>query len=133
MKTYLAHEGPSNEKVLETKRIIKSKRRSRYLKTLLTRAKLPSKHKTPLVKKCNRPNCDTCRYLLEGSTFKVKSCQTFTIRKLFSCTSKILIYVFKCGGYDDKYVGQTSITLRDILTVHKQQIRDCTRRKILLR
>ena len=41
-----------------------------------------------------------------------------------SCDAKNLIYVIKCKGCDEEYIGETGDTLRHRLTVHRQQIRD---------
>ena len=35
-----------------------------------------------------------------------------------------LIYVIRCGGCQEEYIGDTGDTLRHRLTVHRQQIRD---------
>ena len=41
-----------------------------------------------------------------------------------SCDAKNIIYVIKCKGCDEEYIGETGDTLRHRLTVHRQQIRD---------
>jgi len=46
-----------------------------------------------------------------------------------SCTSKNIIYVISCSGCNKQYIGQTS-NLRNRITVHRQQIRDASLRKL---
>lgn len=40
------------------------------------------------------------------------------------CTSSNLIYVIRCAGCGENYIGQTGDTLRHRMTVHRQQIRE---------
>lgn len=123
---------PRLNKALETHKITKSKRQPKSLKKLLTSAKLPSTNTTPMVKKCGRPNCGTCPHLIEGSTYNFHSGHTFVVKNDFSCASKNLIYVIRCTGCHKDYVGQSSLTLRQRMTVHRQQLRDPTTRQIPL-
>ena len=41
-----------------------------------------------------------------------------------SCDVKNVIYVMKCRGCGDEYIGETGNFLRKRVTVHNQQIRD---------
>ena len=41
-----------------------------------------------------------------------------------SCDVKNMIYVMKCRGCGDEYIGETGNYLRKRVTVHNQQIRD---------
>ncbi|MEW8512949.1 MAG: GIY-YIG nuclease family protein [Candidatus Thiodiazotropha sp.] len=47
-----------------------------------------------------------------------------------SCEVKNLIYVIRCGGCHEEYIGETGDTLRHRVTVHKQQIRDASTRML---
>ena len=109
--------------VLQKHPIIKSKRQSKSLKTILTNAKLSTVTDIPKVTKCNRFNCGVCAYLIEGSEFKFKTGHIFRIKNNFSCYSENLIYVITCKGCGEHYIGQTGNTLRQRMTVHRQQIR----------
>ena len=41
-----------------------------------------------------------------------------------TCEVKSVVYVMKCGGCGDEYIGETGNFLRKRVTVHNQQIRD---------
>ena len=41
-----------------------------------------------------------------------------------NCSSKNILYVIKCNGCGEDYIGQTSNELRKRMTVHMQQIRN---------
>ena len=43
-----------------------------------------------------------------------------------NCSSKNLLYVIKCEGCGEDYIGETGNELRKRMTVHRQQIRDPT-------
>ena len=48
------------------------------------------------------------------------------------CSSKNLLYVIKCEGCEENYIGQTGNDLRKRMTVHRQQKKDPSTRKIPL-
>ena len=109
--------------VLEKYPIIKSKRQAKSLKSILTNAKLEPPSRIPEVKKCNRANCGVCNYLSEGSVFHFKEGPIFKIRNDFTCDSSNLLYIMTCKGCHEHYIGETGMTLRRRMTVHRQQIR----------
>ena len=82
------------------------------------------------MKKCGRPNCGLCVSLIEGSVYEFKTGQQFKIKNFFSCASENLIYAIKCCGCNEDYIGQTGLTLRKRMTLHRQQIRDPDTRQI---
>ena len=49
-----------------------------------------------------------------------------------TCASRNLLYVIRCEGCKEEYIGQTGNDLRKRMTVHKQQIRDPNTRMIPL-
>ena len=49
-----------------------------------------------------------------------------------SCDVRNVLYVIRCLGRNEYYIGQTSGKLRDRRTVHAQQIRDPSTRQIPL-
>ena len=109
--------------ILERNGIIKSKRQPPNLKTLLTRARFDENHQDKNIKKCNRPNCGICQYLLVGNAFSFKRGKTFKGTTNMGCDAKNLIYVMYCSGYGEEYIGETGDSLRHRMTVHRQQIR----------
>ena len=120
------------KQILAENTIIKSKRQPKSLKKFLTSAKLQQDLPIYRVTKCKRPNCGVCAYLTEGSEFHFKNGFTFKIKNNFTCASGNLIYVITCKGCKEEYIGQTGMTIRSRMTVHRQQIRDASTRKITL-
>ena len=53
-------------------------------------------------------------------------------RNNFTCASGNLLYIVTCNGCGENYIGQTGTKLRTRFTVHRQQIRDPSVRKISL-
>jgi hypothetical protein len=117
--------------ILKHTNIIMSKRQAPNLKKLLTRAKTSNTEMTQAtVSKCNNKRCGTCKHLHEGNSIKFqRNAKPFTVKKSMSCTSKNLIYTLICNGCDAKYIGQTN-DLRKRVTVHRQQIKDESLRKL---
>ena len=109
--------------ILSKHKILKSKRQPYYLKRLLTKAKFTS-NDTCEVRKSTRPNCGLCTYLLEGNLFAFNCGMNFKIHENMSCDVKKLIYVMKCRGCGDEYIGETGNYLRKRVTVRNQQIRN---------
>lgn len=103
---------------------IKSKRQPKNLKKLLTRAKFDELPTLPKVKKCNRGICGLCTHLLEGDTFHFNCGRAFKIFQSMNCDVKNVIYVMRCCGCHQEYIGETGDFLRKRVTVHNQQIRD---------
>ena len=116
-------EDPKMNKVLSNFKLIKSKRQPNNLKRLLTKAKFnhDSNHE---VKRCNRPNCGLCIHLLESNSFEFKCGKRFFVHESMTCEVKNVVYVMKCRGCGDEYIGETGNFLRRRVTVHNQQIRD---------
>ena len=110
-------------KVLSNFKLIISKRQPNNLKRLLTKAKFnhDSNHE---VKRCNRPNCGLCIHHLESNSFEFKCGKRFFVYESMTCEVKNVVYVMKCRGCGDEYIGETGNFLRRRVTVHNQQIRD---------
>ena len=121
-------------RVLEENPVIKSNRQSKSLKQILTRARFDDSQNqsTAKITKCGRPNCGTCELLIEGESYKFKNGPNFVIKNNMSCASRNLLYVIRCEGCGEDYIGQTGNELRKRMTVHKQQIRDPSTRMIPL-
>ena len=120
----ILHEDETMKEIMQNYPIIKSKRQPWNLKKLLTRAKFAEIQESPKITKCNRPNCGVCDYLMTDNEFLFKCGKTFKVKTTMSCDAKNLIYVIKCKGCDEEYIGETGDTLRHRLTFHRQQIRD---------
>jgi hypothetical protein len=70
----ILEEDPDMKKILDSSKIIKSKRQNPCLKSILTKTCFSSNNdETPTVSKCNKPNCTTCPYLTPGSDFDLKN------------------------------------------------------------
>lgn len=111
------------DRIIRQSKIIKSKRQHKNLKKLLTKAKYEETiTEEPTVKKCGRPNCGTCEYIVEGNTFKFKNEMKFIIKYDMDCSITNVIYVITCNGCNENYIGQTN-NLRKRVTVHRQHIR----------
>ena len=79
---------------------------------------------------CNRPNCGVCENLNTENEFVFQCGKTFNVKTTMSCEVRNLIYVIRCGGCQEEYIGETGETLRHRLTVHRQQIRDASTRML---
>ena len=79
--------------------------------------------------KCNRPNCSLCQHLLEQNYFDFNG-KIFHVNATKSCDVKNVLYVIRCLRCKEYYIGQTGGKLRDRRTVHAQQIRGPSTRKI---
>lgn len=77
------------------------------------------------ITKCGDPRCSCCPILITGKTLNLKvenRNMTFIINRNMNCQSRNVIYIIRCKGCNDIYVGQTGDLLRNRLTVHRQQI-----------
>ena len=121
----ILEEDPDMKKILESSKIIKSKRQSPSLKSILTRACFSSiNNENPKVSKCNKPRCATCPYLTTGPKFNFKNGSQFIVKSSMTCVSSNILYVITCAGCGENYIGQTGDTLQHRMTVHRQQIRE---------
>ena len=107
----ILHEDETMKEIMQNYPIIKSKRQPWNLKKLLTRAKFEEIQESPKITKCNRPNCGVCDYLMTDNEFLFKCGKTFKVKTTMSCDAKNLIYVIKCKGCDEEYIGETGDTL----------------------
>ena len=93
--------------ILQANTIIKSKRQPANLKRLLTRAKFDENIQIATINKCNRPNCGLCKCMIVGNSFTFKFGKTFYVTTSMECEAKNLIYVMRCTGCDEEYIGET--------------------------
>ena len=75
-------------------------------------------------KKCNRPNCGLFIHLLQGISIHSIVATIAKLHEKMPCDVKNIIYVMKCRGCGEKYIGETGIFLSKRVTIYNQQIRD---------
>lgn len=116
-------------RLLDSVKMINSKRQPPNLKKLLTRAKFETR--TPTVTRCPDKRCGTCDYLITGESYTFKGSATpFRVKMSMNCGTQNVLYVLECQGCMENYIGQTSDMLRSRMRVHKQQIKTPQYRKI---
>ena len=107
--------------------LISIKRQSTNLKRILTRAKFnyPTEiagENFTKAKRCKSGKCGTCNLRTKTSKILFNNSSTpFKIKENMNCTAEDIIYVIKCAGCSNQYIGETG-SLRDRVRVHKQQI-----------
>ena len=126
----ILQEDETMNQILQEFQIIKNKRQPRNLKQLITRAKFNDALESPNKRKCNKSNCGLCDHLITENEFTLQRRKTFKAKYSMSCEVKNLIYVTRCNGCHEEYIGETGDTLRHRVTVHKQQIRDVSTRML---
>ena len=131
----ILQEDPEMNSVLSNFKIIKSKRQPKSLKRILTKAKFNNDFDQILtkskfnndsdheVKRCKRPNCSLCTHQFESTAFEFYCGRKFYVHETMTCKVKKVIYVMKCRGCGEEYIGETGNYLRKRVTVHNQQIR----------
>ena len=75
------------------------------------------------VSRCGIPLCLCCNYILTSNTYQdTDKLNTYTITDSLNCNSSNIIYLITCNKCDKKYVGQTSLTLKNRLNNHRSNI-----------
>ena len=97
--------------ILSNLKLIKSKRQPNNLNRLLTKAKL-NHNVDHEVKRCNRHNCGLCIHLLEGNSIEINCRRKFYVHESMTCEVKNDVYVIKCRGCNEEYIGETGNCLR---------------------
>ena len=123
LKIVIIYNEPTMNDILPKFKIIKSKRQPNNFKRLLTKAKYSnSDHQE--VKRCQKPICGLCIQLIEGDAVEFKCGRKFDVHECILCAVNNVLYVIKCRGCGEEYIGQNGDFLRKQITVHNQQIRD---------
>jgi len=122
-------EDETMKKIINETKFIKCKRQLPNLKRILTKSEFKEINKTASVSKCKEPRCALCDYLVEGNTLEIKG-RTFYVKENMDCKVKNVMYVLRCNGCSEFYIGQTGDKLRNRRTVHDQQIRDPSTRQL---
>jgi len=76
-------------------------------------------------KKCLKPNCLTCPYLIETDHMVSNKGTIIPLKHSLNCHSKRVIYVIKCKNCGIMYVGQTTQELHKRLMAHRSTINTC--------
>lgn len=77
------------------------------------------------VHRCGETRCQACSIIITGTeiNFYVNGQnKTFNITSNMNCQSKNIIYMIRCTGCHEIYLGQTGDMFRNRMTVHRQQI-----------
>lgn len=69
---------------------------------------------------------------MEKSKYEFQTVLRFTIKNSFTFMSRDPFLAIKCGGFTGDYAGQAGYKMRNILAVHRQQIRETAFRKIFV-
>lgn len=121
-------EGTSD--VFKNKKLIIARSQPPNMKSLLTRAKFSSSPPNHRVYRCSE-RCVSCKNIKEGMEHTFRSVnQTFQVKSDFTCTTRNIIYVLICDNCQQDYIGQSSLEIRFRISVHKQQIKDESLRKL---
>ena len=113
----ILQEDPKMNEILSNFKLIKSKRQPNNLKRLVTKAKF-NHNVDHEVKRCNRPNCGLCIHLVEGNLIEFNCGRNFYVHESMTCEVKNVVYVMKCRGCNEEYIGETGNYLRRRVTVH---------------
>ena len=66
-----------------------------------------------------------CKYVKECTEIKFKNQdEIFKLKSHFNCDSTNLIYLLICKGCGEEYIGETSRTLRERVSLYKNRIGD---------
>lgn len=121
---------PKMETTLKKKRVVFAKRQPPNLKGLLCRAAFSSNQASHSVSKCGK-NCETCKNIKEDSSMLITATKKiFHVKYNMNCNTRNVLYILTCEGCNKQYVGETGNELKTRMTVHRQQIRDSSTRKL---
>jgi predicted GIY-YIG superfamily endonuclease len=88
---------------------------------MITRAKF-GRSSNFAVRRCNKPRCQLCSIIIEGNSFYFKNSNfNFKVNEDMSCETLNCIYVLKCHGCEDIYIGETN-NFRLRTNLHRDQI-----------
>ena len=59
-----------------------------------------------------------CKHLIEGDAIEFKCGRKFYVHESMTSDVKNVLYVIKCSGCGEEYIGQTGDYLRKRVTVH---------------
>jgi len=77
-------------------------------------------YRQPTIKKCLRSRCKTCLIILEGNQILLPNRLPLLPNITMNCTSKYVVYCLICAKCNNLYIGQTSLSLCNRITLHRQ-------------
>ena len=107
-------------------------KRPKSLRDQLVKAKIPdqiqrSQREVHGMKKCNRPNCNTCPYVKTSKQIvSYNTGKIVSINSSNSCDSSGIIYYIKCKRCNQEYIGQTGRTLSKRFGEHRGYVNNKT-------
>jgi len=102
-------------------------KRQRNLKDNLIRAKVAEPPtERPIrensgIQRCGK-QCTACPYIQEGKFIKINRQAQWKINKRVNCETKNLIYIIECSKCEERYIGETSRSLKDRISDHRGYI-----------
>jgi ribosomal protein S27E len=119
------------KEILTKHKITKCKRQLPNIKRILSRSLYTEESQHATVTKCNNPRCGLCGYIIEGESFNFNG-KVFYVKQSMNCNVENVLYVLRCNGCGEYYIGQTGGKLRLRRNVHEQQMRDPSTRQMPL-
>ena len=119
----------------ETKRlanykIITAFRRAKNLADIMIRNDItPAKKKESGSQKCGK-NCITCKYIVPTKeAFNKNRSFKYTIHQYLDCNSTSVVYLLWCNICNIQYIGQTSMSLKERMYGHRNDIKSANQFK----
>ena len=81
------------------------------------------------VTECNKQTLGLCQHIVEQNFFDFNG-KIYYVSAIMSCDVRNVLYVIRCLGCNEYYIGQNGGKLRDRRTVHAQKIRNPSTRQI---
>ena len=103
----VVQEDPSLKPIFGEVKLINCRRQPKNLKQMLTRAAFREEKEQFQVTKCNGPKCQICNFIIEGNYFQFPQ-QIFYVNAHMTCNVRNVLYVIKCAGCGELYIGETS-------------------------
>lgn len=103
-----------------TKHIIGNKKLCIAYKSSPNLLQTINNYSSPKIRCCNEPRCKTCKLLFGNYCIKLPNRTPIYPNKNMNCKSNNVIYCLICTNCEKLYVGQTSLPLRQRMTLHRQ-------------
>ena len=119
--THILKRNEKMKNILDSTKLIKSKRQNKNLKKLLTSSRVEETLSLGSFK-CNKNRCNLCNIIIEGSSYLFKhSNEHFFIRSKLNCQSRNVIYILECDSCSECYLGATNC-MNERLYNHRRDI-----------
>ena len=73
------------------------------------------------MKKCGKW-CTACPYVREGKNIKINQNKTWKINRNVNCETSNIVYLIECQKCNERYIGETSRSLKSRLADHRGYI-----------